>query len=208
MILRVFLFAVIVFCCHFSHCQDSLVIKVHFLYGSKPKKEFRSTEPKWFGGMLGGHVGIEYGTNRFYSFEGRGRQHIFAKRKNRHSIYRVIDSTTFWNIMGTSGDKVKRLTIVLPVLPNQTHQLDSITKTYLAETPYDYALFGMRCGASTYEILAKLGFLKRYSHFWTYMKIFYPRKLRKRLIAKAESHEWTMTSKKGTTRRKWERDVN
>ena len=206
MILRFLLLVFAVSCFHYSFCQDSTFIRVHFLYGSKPKKEFKATENKWFGGILGGHVGIEHGNNRFYSFEGRGKQHIFAKRKDRHSIYRMIDSTTFWNIMGTDGDRVKRLTIFIPVHSVQSQKLDSITGTYLAETPYDYAVFGMRCGASTYEILAQLGILKQYSYFWTYMKIFYPRKLRKRLIAKAETFNWSMTRKEGTERRRWEKD--
>lgn len=207
MILRTFLFFAAFFYIHNSYCQDSLFIRVHFLYGSKPKKEFSDTEKKWFGGILGGHVGIECGTNRFYSFEGRGKHHIFQKRKKKHSIYRDIDSATFWNIMGTHGDNVKKLTIILPVNATQLQTLDSITRTYRSETPYDYAVFGMRCGSSTYEILAQLGILQQYSHFWTYMKIFYPRKLRKRLIAKAEDYNWAMIPKDGTDRRKWEKDI-
>ena len=207
MVLRTFLFFVTFFLSYFSYSQDSLMIRVHFLYGSKPKKQHAASEKKWFGGMLGGHVGIEYGANRFYSFEGRGKQHIFEKRKDKHSIYRRIDSVAFWNIMGTHGDSVKRLTITLPVNQSQIRTLDSVTSNYLAETPYDYAVFGMRCGASTYEILAQLDVLKSYSHFWTYMKIFYPRKLRKRRIAKAEKYHWDMDRKEGSERRKWEKDV-
>jgi hypothetical protein len=207
LVLRTFFFVVTLSLSLFSYSQDSLFIRVHFLYGSKPKKQFKNSEKKWFGGMLGGHVGIEYGANRFYSFEGRGKQHLFGKRKNKHSVYRRIDSTTFWDMMGTPGDSVKKLSIFLPVNEAQAHNFDSITRSYLAETPYDYAVFGMRCGASTYEILAQLGILKSYSHFRTYMKIFYPRRLRKRLIAKADSNKWTMIRKEGTQRRKWEKDV-
>lgn len=157
--------------------------------------------------MLGGHVGIESDSNRVYSFEGRGKHHIFAKRKKKHSIYREIDTITFWNIFGTHGDSVKKLTIVLPISNLQKQILDSVTKAYTADTPYDYAVFGMRCGASTYEILAQMGMLKQYSYFKTYMKIFYPRRLRKRLIKKAETYQWTMTRCEGTERRKWEKDV-
>jgi len=68
-------------------------------------------------------------------------------------------------------------------------------------------VFGMRCAASTYEILAQIGLLPQYSHFKTYMKIFYPRRLRKRLLAKAEQNNWTITRYEGTPKRKWERDV-
>jgi hypothetical protein len=192
----------------FSQAQDSLFLRVSFLYGSKPQNQFKDSEKKWFGGMLGGHVGIECGANRYFSFEGRGKQHVFEKRKNKHSIYRRIDSVTFWNIMGTPGDSVKKLSVILPVNQAQVRAFDSITKSYLAETPYDYAVFGMRCGASTYEILAQLGILKPYSHFWTYMKIFYPRRLRKRLIAKADTNSWTMIREEGTQKRKWEKDMH
>src|SRR5689334_17119191 len=32
-----------------AYSQDTMVLRVHFLYGSKPLKEFKSTERKWFG---------------------------------------------------------------------------------------------------------------------------------------------------------------
>jgi hypothetical protein len=48
--------------------QDSVYLKVHFLYGSKPKKRYQDSEPKWFGGILGGHVGIEGDTNEVVIF--------------------------------------------------------------------------------------------------------------------------------------------
>jgi len=51
------------------YSQDSSCIRVQFLYGSKPNNKYKDTGKKWFGGILGGHVGIEGDTGRFYSFE-------------------------------------------------------------------------------------------------------------------------------------------
>lgn len=64
----------------------------------------------------------------------------------------------------------------------------------------------MRCGSSTYEILAQLGILKSYSHKKTVRKIFYPRKLRKRLFKKAKKNNWTVSREEGIDTRKWEKD--
>jgi hypothetical protein len=41
---------------------------VHFLYGSKPSREARDIEKKWFGGKLGGHVGIEITPDSILNF--------------------------------------------------------------------------------------------------------------------------------------------
>jgi hypothetical protein len=49
----VFLF---LFLSHFLFASDSLFVKVHFVYGSKPKSAFKKIEAKQFGGIHGGHV--------------------------------------------------------------------------------------------------------------------------------------------------------
>lgn len=67
--------------------NDSLkIIKVHFLYGSKPKKEFRFLEEKWFGGMHGGHVSIET-DHEVTGFGPQGKFHIFGNKKKFHSHF-------------------------------------------------------------------------------------------------------------------------
>lgn len=194
----------------FGYCladaQDSSFIQVQFIYGSKPIKKYKATEKKWFGGILGGHVGIEDDSARFYSFEKHGRNKIFNGRKN-NSIYKIETGKEFWNVMNTKEDSIKRTTIIIPVSPEQKQKLDSITSEYYKHVPYCYAVFGMRCGASTYDILAQLGFFPRYSPFKTCVKIFYPRRLRKRLLSEAEKNHWTIIRKQGTPKRKWERDV-
>lgn len=189
-----------------SYSQDSSLIKVQFLYGSKPLKKYKSTEKKWFGGILGGHVGIEGDSSKFYSFEINGKNKIFNGKPD-NSIYKIATGEEFWNVMKTKEDSLKKMTIIVPLSSQQKQKLDSITSAYAKQVPYCYAVFGMRCGASTYEILAQIGILPEYSHFKTYMKIFYPRRLRKRLIAKAEKNNWVIIRQEGTPKRKWEKDV-
>lgn len=190
---------------HF-HCYSQDSIRVQFIYGSKPLKKYKASEKKWFGGILGGHVGIEGDSGKFYSFEIHGRNKIFNGKKN-NSIYKIETANEFWNVMETKEDSLKTTTIVLPITSQQKQKFDSITSAYAKEVPYCYAVFGMRCGASTYDILAQIGFFPRYSRFKTFMTIFYPRRLRKRLLAKAEQSNWMIIRKQGTPKRKWERDV-
>lgn len=204
--MRLLILLFISFCFVQSHSQDSSYIKIQFLYGSRPLKKYKHAEKKWFGGILGGHVGIEDDTGKFYSFEKNGRNKIFNGKYN-NSIYKIETEEEFWNVMKTKEDSIKRTTIIIPVSQQQKQKFDSITSNYLKQVPYCYAFFGMRCGASTYDILAKIGFFPQYSRFKTCMKIFYPRRLRKRLLTKAEQNNWTIIRKNGTPKRKWERDV-
>ena len=186
--------------------QDSGYLKVHFLYGSKPSRKFNNVEPKWFGGMLGGHVGIQGRGDSIASFTPRGRFHLFAHRHNRHSLYTEHRVDRFYRIMEGNLDSVKKAIVYIPVSEQQMDRFDSITRQYFRETPYDYALFGMRCAASAYEILAKLDILPAHSYRCTYWKIFYPAKLRKRVLRKAREHGWKVVREPGSSRRKWERD--
>ncbi len=60
---------------------DTAFLKVHFLYGSRPlKKNTRTLKKKWFGGILGGHVGIEGDSNRIINFLPSG-PFTYLKRK-------------------------------------------------------------------------------------------------------------------------------
>jgi hypothetical protein len=189
-----------------KYSQDSTYLKVHFLYGSKPLKKYKDTERKWFGGVLGGHVGIEGDSGRILNFLRKGKFHWFAKKDNKHSMFREHATSSFYSIFRYDPDSVKKAIIYIPVTPQQKQQFDSIATVYLKQTPYDYAFFGMRCGAAAYDILAQLGVLTRYSYCKTYKKIFYPKKLRKRLLKKATKNNWTIIRQVGSIKRKWERD--
>jgi hypothetical protein len=186
--------------------NDSTTIKVHFLYGSKPAKKYKHQETDWFGGKLGGHVGIETAPNVIFDFIPSGDFHVFAHREERHSKFTRHTPSGFWQIFGSHADSVKQMTIVIPVSNIQKTQLDSIFKAYTNITPYDYAFWGMRCGAAAYDVLAHVGIVKTYSYRKTYRKIFYPRRLRRRLIALAENKNWTIVRQQGTERRKWENE--
>ena len=189
-----------------SYSQDTTYLKVHFLYGSKPLKKYKDTEQKWFGGVLGGHVGIEGDSDRIVNFLPNGKFHWFAKKDNRHSTYAVHSVDNFYAILGSNGDSVKKAIVYIPVTRQQKQKFDSIATVYLKQTPYDYALFGMRCGAATYDILGQLDILSNYSYGKTYKKIFYPKKLRNRLFKKATENGWTIFIQHGSTKRKWEHD--
>ncbi|MBI3234607.1 MAG: hypothetical protein HYZ42_11300 [Bacteroidetes bacterium] len=202
LIVFLFLFALI----GQSIAQDSIYIKVHFLYGSKPKWAYRDTEKKWFGGKLGGHVGIEIDSNKILNFLPYGDLHYVAHKKDLHSSFDIHTRESFWKILGARSSAVKKMTIIIPITKQQKLKLDSLTEAYTHKTPYDYAFIGMRCGAAAYDILSQLNILKQYSHRKTYMKIFYPRKLRRRLMRKAIIYNWLIVQEEGSKSRKWERD--
>ena len=94
----------------------------------------------------------------------------------------------------------------VPVTAEQKLKFDSIIEAYMAETPYDYAFIGMRCGSAAYEVLGQLGVVKQYGYRRTYWKIFYPRRLRRALYRKAEENHWTIERHDGSVTRRWEKD--
>ena len=190
---------------HSSFSQDSAWIKVHFLYGSKPIKLFKDTEKKCVGGVMGGHVGIESDRVRVINFSHQGSFHVFANDGKRHSKFSEHTCSKFYGIFGSHHDSVKKAIVFIPVSRQQKHQFDSISAAYLKQSPYDYALFGMRCGAASYEILAQLGILPDYSNSKTAMKIFYPKKLRTRLLQKAKENGWLVLQQQGSYKRIWEK---
>jgi hypothetical protein len=204
--MRKLLLALCCFSATTTIARDTTYLKVHFLYGSRPLKEYKDTEEKWFGGVLGGHVGIEADSNRIVNFLPQGSFHVFKKENDRHSTYAVHNESAFYGILGGDPDSVKKVIVYIPVTARQKQQFDSIAATYLVQTPYDYALFGMRCGAASYEILGQLNIVKKYPRKKTAKKIFYPKKLRKRLLKKAAPNGWTVVRQEGTPKRRWEKD--
>jgi hypothetical protein len=186
--------------------EEMTTIKVHFLYGSRPLKKYKDTERKWFGGILGGHVGIEGDSNRILNFRSKGNFHVFTSKKNKHSRYDQHNFQSFYAYFGSNPDSVKRTIVTIPVTYGQKQKFDSIGASYLEQVPYDYALVGMRCGAAAYEILGQIGVVKSYSYEGTYWKIFYPQLLRRRLLALANQNNWQIERQEGTAKRKWEQD--
>jgi hypothetical protein len=181
---------------------DSLFVKVHFVYGSKPKSAFKKIEAKQFGGIHGGHVYLElenkiisYGTNN-------GKWHIFPHKSKSAGKYR-IDKDLKWH--GDTG-KLKITTIVIPISEEQLLKFKETEKKYFEQTPYDYAFLGMRCAAGAYDVLSKAEVCKCKSRFGIISKNFYPKRLRVKLLKRAQKENWQVLRQDGRATRKWERD--
>lgn len=186
--------------------SDSSLIKVHFLYGSKPKKEFKAVEKQWFGGMLGGHVGIEYVPGYVIDFVPYGKFHVISHHKNMHSRFNNRTVASFWTTLGSNTHDAKKASFVIPINEKQKRCLDSLVHVYTQATPYDYAFVGMRCGAAAYDILSLIDVVKKHPRWELVFKIFYPKRLRKRLFCLAKEKAWKVETQEGTHRRVWERD--
>lgn len=177
---------------------DSVVnIKVHFMYGSKPRWKDRRSEYHWFGGIKGGHVSIEI-DNKVIGFVPAGRLHIFSHKHKRHSGFR-IERLSSWQ-----GDTptIKYTSVIIPLSLQKYQQLQNILQNYTDSTPYDYAFFGMRCAAATCEILSQLNILAKGNIYTN----FYPQLFRRRLIKLAQRNHWDIIRHAGRPSRKWERE--
>ena len=185
-----------------SQTDSSRIIKVHFLYGSKPLKKYKSTEMKYFGGIHGGHVTIEVDSID-YGFAPTGRVHMLPHKRNCHSQF--SGKHTHNQPPYPKGYKVVSFTI--PISQEQYDQLNKIHKDYLSKPPYDYAFFGMRCSAATEDILGQIGILKKKKRNSKIVRTnFYPKKLRKRMFKLAKQRNYTVIKQEGRPTRKWEKD--
>lgn len=195
------------FCIFISSCTlsaDTTCIKVHFLHGSKPKREFKDTEGHWFGGIHGGHVGIEIDSNYIIDFVPAGKFHVFGHPGDRHSRFATHTSSGFWGTFGSDSNDVKRTTFIIPISSYQKMQLDSIAHAYTSGSPYDYAFFGMRCAAAAYDVLAQIEVMDQHSRCGTWSRNFYPKRFRAHLFREAKKHGWTIIRHEGCDTRIWE----
>jgi hypothetical protein len=176
-------------------------ITVHFLYGSKPARGYKATEHKAFGGIHGGHVSIQIDTTIF-SFRPKYGWHIFARHHKIEGGF-ILENAASW-ANDTTGDKYT--SIQIPLSDSQYVVLQNFEKKVLAESPYDYAFFGMRCASGAADVLSQLGIFKKRSNFGYIRKNFYPKRLRRKLLRYAKAHELAVTRKQGRRSRKWERE--
>lgn len=185
----------------YSQSDSVTMIRVNFLYGSRPKHKFKETEVKYFGGLHGGHVSVQAGDTDYGFGPTVMPVHIFAKRL-RKSVFeaRALDGQPRYS------DGNKTVTLIIPLSQLQFRALDSIHNAYCRTSPYDYAFFGMRCAAATQDVLAGAGIIERRSRFWTIVSTFYPKKLRKRLIKIAKARGYQVIRSEGKTTRRWEKD--
>lgn len=176
-------------------------VKVYFLYGSKPHKCCKATERKWFGGLHGGHVSLGV-DDEVIGFGPQGKFHIFSNDKNRHSAFAVERLKSF--VKDTVGNKY--VVVTIPLTTEQYKKLKEIHSHYTSKTPYDYAFMGMRCAAATYDILSQIGILKQHKRSRVMWNMFYPRRLRHKILRLAKEKGYDVYSQKGSTSRVWERD--
>lgn len=177
------------------------ILHIHFLYGSKPKKQFRHIEKKKLGGLWGGHVYLQlgeyvYGFNR----SDESNLHIFPKKKFNAMFRR--ENLHEWKI----DIKNHKLTsIEIPLDHENYTNLKKLFDHYNKNTPYDYAFFGMRCGASSHHILSYIGLFPPGKKVKSAIQIPYPRILRNRLLKMALENNFRVTHNEGGHTRIWEK---
>lgn len=175
--------------------------RIHFRYGSMPRRRFRH-QKRMFGGLLGGHIYFEV-NNYFYGFEpSNERTYHFFPSKIFNADFKK-ETLEEWAIKHKDQ---KVLTIGLKLSTGQESKLLEILERYHQQVPYDYAVFGMRCGASSYHILSQIGLFKEVSKTRSMLAIPYPKFLRKKLLSIAMSNGWPITRQEGTPERIWETD--
>jgi hypothetical protein len=179
-------------------------LKVHFLHGSRPKAKYKHVQPRWFGGKFGGHAGIQINNDSLIDFYYRPPLHIWPKPLHKYSTFARHSYTGFYTVFGGSADSHKITIISIPISPAQKLQLITATQGYLANTPYDYAFMGMRCGAATYDMLSKANIVTPLPQWRMVAKIFYPRLLRKKLLLMAKQNDWNVARQSGCATRLWE----
>jgi hypothetical protein len=177
--------------------DTTYTIKINFLYGSKPAKGYQKQESKLFGGIKGGHVSVEAG-GKVLDFH-PGNNPLFPKNKKPSGGF-TINNSVRWD----GDDKWK--TVIIPVTESQYMELQKVFDSVATKTPYDYAIFGMRCAAASYDVLTKIGLFKEYSNKKNVIIHFYPKLLRKKILKWAEQNNYTILSNEGRNSRKWESD--
>lgn len=183
-------------------------VRVLFIYGSRPAKGYEHTEPEWFGGLHGGHVGLQIGQDSVLSFRSTEYPcHLFPHRKFS-SLFEIRTVYGAWETFPPHHYRVedlKRVVIVIPVTRRQKRTIDSLSRVYLAHAPYDYATVGMRCASATYDVLARAGLFRDYGYD-TWWHILMPRDLRSLLFKQAARKGWRVCRYDGSSRRVWESD--
>ncbi|MBC7950109.1 MAG: hypothetical protein H7Y42_19655 [Chitinophagaceae bacterium] len=177
--------------------QDT--IKLNFLYGSVPGKGYKKEEAKRFGGIKGGHVNIE-ANGRVLDFRPFGNCRVFPKNSKPNGGFE-LNKAVKWD---TASDKF--ITILIPLTPLQMHLLDSLFDHYAKQAPYDYAVFGMRCAAASYDVLSEIGLFKELSNKENIVQHFYPKLLRKKMFKWARKNNYPILEHSGRNTRKWESD--
>jgi len=198
--MRVPFFILLIFFCTCCNASDSTTryIRLNFLYGSKPAKEYKGIEPKKFGGIKGGHVNIAAG-DKVLDFM-PGNNPLFPKDKKPSGGFR-LNNSIYWDTTNT-----KWTTVFIPVSADQFSELQLLFDSLSKQTPYDYAIFGMRCAAASYDVLSMIGLFPEFSNSKNIATHFYPKLLRKKVLKWAAENNFIVIEHEGKSSRKWESD--
>ena len=177
---------------------DTLIVEV--IYGSKP---LAKGESHWFGGKLGGHIGLTIAPDSVMHFIPGGR---VAATNINSDIGNYLISSKYAFYRTFHCDTTKTCRIFIPVTPAQKQQLLKTAEPFLKEGPYPYAFFGMRCAAACYHLLSLADVTKDLPRSIMTRKFFYPRKLRKFLFKEAKAKGWRISETPGSIKRKWDHD--
>lgn len=190
------------FCIFSQLCQaQSLTdtIQLNFLYGSVPRKEYKDSEKRLFGGLKGGHVNIS-AAGRVLDFRPEGNCSILPNDVNPNGGF-YLSNAIYWDTTST-----KWMIVRIPVSREQMVALQSLFDNYSRRTPYDYAVFGMRCAAASYDVLSEIGLFRKLSQKNNIVYNFYPKLLRKRIYRWAVKNNFPVMFHEGRGSRKWESD--
>jgi hypothetical protein len=197
---RLFLLLIGFFLTFIGISQDTSFVTVHVIYGSKPAAE---GEDKWFGGRWGGHVGLEVAPDKVIHFNPGGKVRAFG-RKDQPGTYVQSTVNSFYCTFGC--DSAREMSVRIPVPESLRQRIDSTGSAFIGHEPYPYAFFGMRCAAACYHLLSVGDVYKDWRKGKMIRKVFYPRRLRKRLLKSAKKYGWEVKITEGTPRRKWDWD--
>lgn len=176
-------------------------ITVHFLYGSVPAPGFEHVEKKKLGGKKGGHVTIETGDS-IIGFQPKGNCHLFGEKNNPNGYFKTEPKEKWEN----DTIAAKYASIIIPVNEEQYISVKNTFDQYLKKAPYDYAVFGMRCAAASYDVMEKAGLVKKRSRFGKWASYFYPQLLRRRMLKLAKENNYAVIKHGGRQSRIWEKE--
>ena len=184
-----------------SFAQEPHLIKVFFRYGSIPEIGYEYIEYKEVGGLQGGHVSIGLDSLEI-GFTNDKTIHVFPKKNNSKGVF-------YWEYLKDFEDQIsdkKYITFLIPINDEQYARLKTTLLDYIAEPPYDYAFFGMRCASATYDVLSQIGLFEPKTRGRNIISNFYPKLFRRKMFELARKNGYTVISVKGRKTRLWEKD--
>jgi hypothetical protein len=181
--------------------QETHPLKVFFRYGSIPEIGYERIEYEETGGLHGGHVSLGLDSLEI-GFTNNGRIHIFPRKGINNGIF-------YWTYLEDFENQIagkKYITFVIPLNDSQYHRLRDTLMAYIANPPYDYAFFGMRCAAAAYDVLSQIGLFRPLSRTDNILSNFYPRLFRRKMFALARQKGYQIIRVRGRRTRIWEGD--